>query len=322
MSVELGSKSEQFITMSSVVQGLRKSVTRNSVYTDTNELLGTLMEFWYHSQQQPESDFATGMRSFEAFTASYLPDLDPNSKKKWVGLLSGYINHFDSGFLGLTVSGSASVSFQSSDRWIQINNERIGDQTYFDFVSRSLLAQVKILAESGYYTGDPGLYYHASGSAALSDIGEYDAILSSNRLLDKNREIKTGEFASVSWGGVLAHVYASLGARIGYATPRWFDEFGVVFGIDKDAMNEFCIQKGIPNPHHQTYIGNGILLGDEVPLSFVREIYSTSLRKVVDLADWGRKYCPNAKVLPYGVVELPLRAGISKEQVPLFVSNL
>lgn len=133
------------------------------------------------------------------------------------------------------------------------------------YASESLINEVETIRDLGGLA--VGNVYHATSSVALPGISRQRALLSSKQLTEMTEPIVTGEITTDMgelhrhWGG-LEDVYASNSpVSLTYAKTVGNDEYPVIFGINKNAIEDKPLQ-GIDS-------GDGIRLGPRVDLKHV-----------------------------------------------------
>lgn len=175
------------------------------------------------------------------------------------------------------------------------------------YIARPVLEEIVFLLESGYRPPD---YSHASGSAALKGIAEEGAIVNSLELLEMGKGLKTGEKShymstdAVELRG-LGSIYTDKGdPRPGYNTLRWFDEYHVTFGINKERQSAYMRTTDVRyedsrDPEQLSYdtiMNEGTLVGRRVPLDAIDYVYAWHGRKE-DAEKWTKAHCPHAQVV-------------------------
>lgn len=175
------------------------------------------------------------------------------------------------------------------------------------YLARPVLEEIVFLLESGYRPPD---YSHASGSAALLGIADEGAIVNSLELLEKGKVPETGERshylstdAEVQRG--LGSIYADKGdPQQGYNTLRWFDQYHISFGINRERQNAYMRTTDVryedssesEQLSYDTIMNEGTLIGRRVPLSAVQYVYAWQGRKS-DAEEWAKAHCPHAQVI-------------------------
>lgn len=171
------------------------------------------------------------------------------------------------------------------------------------WVTLSVPEEVKKLMEEDKYPFRIDNRIHATGSAALENIGKAGAILSARESLKSNYKIKTGEYVeyvgrdgfSCSGGKKgLTQIFTSTNnfSSMDAGTQRWFDEFSVGFCIDVEKQNDYNMQNGLELSINKfNFSGEGIVVGPKVPLENVTAISAPKANEK-QVQEWIDQYCP------------------------------
>lgn len=161
------------------------------------------------------------------------------------------------------------------DEWIKVDEN--ADRAIF--VSQGVNAEYMRARESGRASFIE--YDHATTSAALPGIARERALLSRDEVEKRGGQVVSGERSDLS---PRVFVQEKFNYGIGYSNISWFDEFPVDIEISKDAPRERYA------PEH------GISLGTEVPIRFVKRIF-TPFSHEPEVKKWVAANAPHASVL-------------------------
>ena len=176
--------------------------------------------------------------------------------------------------------------------WI-LMPEKERENEDFHYVDADVIKEVVALLESDYVHPD---YTHASGSATLPAIAAHGAILSSTEAMNREQDILTGEQGTGS--GIFSgrgSVYVDRrGPRYGYHTLRWFNEFAVTFGINKErheALQQFRYSDG---SLMKDLGSEGTVVGPSVSLEAVDVVYYWK-KYEKEMRTWAEVSVPHAR---------------------------
>ena len=165
-------------------------------------------------------------------------------------------------------------------------NDRKGEYSG-DYVTTEVLDEMEQILEGN--TPWKCDYYHTTRSAALPSIGKKKAIVSARTLEEEGTRPITGEYCEKTdrkgkpttiGGKGLLSVYVSRSSEIfGYSFISWFDQYGVGFGINRERLARYYEDNDMKLIEHESYGGDGIPLGEIVPLDCVDIIYCNFVDK-------------------------------------------
>ncbi|OGY60378.1 MAG: hypothetical protein A3B23_01695 [Candidatus Colwellbacteria bacterium RIFCSPLOWO2_01_FULL_48_10] len=304
-------------------------------------LIDDLYNIFIFSQENPdaigESPWLKSFQSFEEFCTYYCPNASPHTQ--------AYLAHNIQKFVEWRVypsrevsirPGSASTIVSDNKLYMGKGNWTLMPEPFWDtpgsgsFVEEEVILEIISLIKNGYKEPD---YSHASGSEALENIGKQQAILSAAEALKSGVKPKTGEFFSyINHDGNsvtgrdtgLESVYADHGGpRYGYHIIRWFDEFFINFGINKQHQEEFMAKTDFRYGHGENrkdlsadWGGEGILIGNKVPLSSIDYVYYWKLYHDV-IKKWADKNLPGINLISLEAAQVLEKYGNSINTIAL-----
>lgn len=286
--------------------GTRAFGLDNEWYTHINFLYQTWVATKTTGIDLP-TDFVQSLGSYDSFMQSYCTNASLSVRSAfnfWIKWFTERIVHPKMILeLGQPLSKHYEITqrgvYEYKGAWhcIPSNNNM------YTYVEHEVIREVNLLTNTlKSFEAD---LFHATGSAALDGISQHRALLSARRSEEQGVLVKTGEYThkdnkgQIPVGGTegLENIYASAKVDSGYSTIRWFDEFPVVFGFKSDEVNDYLEhQYGWRVPHLKEVYGDGHKLGNEVPISLVRAIY-TQIKDLDRLRAWAKINAPNSVVI-------------------------
>ncbi len=265
--------------------------------------------------------------SFDAFRETYLAGVD----RRKVAMLRSQIEVATQKcvrpqrFVTLRVGGRGGYwndrenFYEAAGTWALLPNKTEYFNRQFQFVEVSVIDEIVQLLRAGY---KPSEYSHASGSAALSDIGQRGMLLSSAELSGEGAAVKTGEAGDARHGDGLWNVYGDRGIRGegSYNTIAWFDEYFVTFGVNAERQEAYLqtlapedwksgFYESLIGPMWETgkgkivdFGGEGNLLGPRVPLTALDAVYAWKANEA-EVRAWIRQFAPQAKFVSLEAVQ-------------------
>ena len=135
--------------------------------------------------------------------------------------------------------------------------------------------------------------FHVTSSVALDPIGEKKALVSSKKIREGGGDIVSGEVFGSDLIHSQVYVYPDKIADC-YGTPRWFDEYGVVFAISIARQEKYLERQ---NKKMGIFSNSeGWQIGDEVPLENINFI-AIPFAHLPDAEKWVSQNCPGTKIV-------------------------
>ncbi|KKR79048.1 MAG: hypothetical protein UU22_C0005G0021 [Parcubacteria group bacterium GW2011_GWA2_40_8] len=287
------------------------------------------------------------LRSFDQFCDYFCPDATPHAKAFIGHNVQRFIENVvhpsrDLQVYGRTLDvwGNGNRIYDQEGDWVLLP-ERFETMSGYRFAEKKIIEEIRSLVGGNYVSSD---YTHAAGSAALNGIAREQAILSAQEAVKAGIKPKTGEFVSYVHQesgkpstGILNSVYVDRGGpKYGYNIVKWFGEYFVTFGINKERQEEYLRSTDVryggyfdnePGKElsHDTLLNEGTLIGHRVPLSAVDVVYAWKTNEP-QVQEWIKLNCPQAKFVSLEAAQIlkdhtavigkmAQQEGISQEEV-------
>lgn len=224
-----------------------------------------------------ESELKNSLESTNAFADKFAPSSTKTEQGSAVRGLGEYVGTFILNKLNSSGIRTKDQETPQNNDWLEIpikNGKRI-------YVKKDVYISVlEELRKNSFTSGIPNnidghdLGFHATTSATLEGIGKYEALLSSKKIIELNEELKNGERLG-SFFGETQNTNEEISAYVGrvksvYGTPRWFDEFCILFAISLDKQGDYLKKQGKRVRYLSAY--NEVELGDTIPLKNIQYV--------------------------------------------------
>lgn len=297
------------------------------------ELLYELSQFAADAEEVKRAPWLRAFSSFDAFQETYLGEVERGK----VSMLRAQVEVATQKcvrpqrFVTLRVGGRGGYwnererFYEAAGTWVLLPGKTEYFNRQFQFVEAVVVDEIVQLLRSGYTPSD---YSHASGSAALSEIGRRGMIVSSAELMTMGAKVKTGETGDARHRGGLWNVYGDRGIRGegSYNTIAWFDEYFVTFGVSAPRQEAYLqtlspedwksgVYESLLGPIWEKgkgkivdFGGEGNLLGPRVPLTSLDTVYAWKARES-EVQEWIRQFAPQARFVSLEAVQALSAAG-------------
>lgn len=292
------------------------------------DLIHDLYQHSFRDESREQLPWLVSLHEADSFIQQFLPEIKARGvlmlKSMVMEYVRVYVHHPRIAELRIEDSRfkkwKGKDIFRNDGDWVALPDTWSSDwgEPVRKVVDRSVVQEIVELLEIQYQRPD---YTHATGSAALLGVGGEGALLSSYDAKERGVSVITGEHGqSQRWRdeesalNVHGSVYVDRGGpRFGYNTIRWFNEFFVTFGISEErqlahlaslkeergeAKEEFFDPYSIRDMG-----GEGILIGESVPLQNVDVVYAWKDR-LEDLQEWVDEHCPHVSVVSLEAVDV------------------
>jgi len=271
-------------------------------------LIDKLYNLYVLSGSAESPAWLSALRDFDSFVAYYCPQADPLAKRGLIDCVESFVRIsllpsrlYRPDFV-VTGGDAALPAYDDPGNWVRLHTA---------WVNMQVIDEARQLVSDGF-SAYQNLLTHDTGSAALSQIGENNAIWSAQRALRHGEKLVTGEYAysayqqaHTSLDGRQGHnkVYTSRDSLSSkkYTIQRWFNESPVTFGINEEKQREY------DRTHRGTtrYIEAGaeVAVGPVVPLENIAAIAAPKANEAVFRA-WIEAHCPTARFISYEAVDL------------------
>ena len=154
--------------------------------------------------------------------------------------------------------------YLASGQWFEIPTKKVIEYAIdASYVHQSIITDARQIGEFDM----SNFVFHDTSSASLNGISRQRAILSLNEIQRRQERVETGEnIANERIKTDIGNIYGTGdifghrgGTSLNYATTRWFNEFGLSFGIPKDLL-----------PQPPVYSPEGFILGSQIPIDAIR----------------------------------------------------
>lgn len=294
-----------------VIRGMVKE--RNFSYDAiiAEELFDPLYQVWQATRELPPEyplyELAQRLESFESFYESYFSGKPQDFQGPLITYFDMYLNFCHNPMEIRTVWIGPKEQrrtlglrqYPPEKTWISLEENNRGNTT--EVTTLEVLKQAHCLHEMELESED--LIFHSTGSSALAGIGEEEAILSASALLRRGGNLRSGEFVTLGQYNPtlnrpdspgLADVYGSPGTVSSYGYSRWFDEYEVVFGLDREKVRRRLLEETGKEPFLR-YSSEGACLGPRVPLDEAT-LLLTPNKHLPKLRAWAKEHAPEAVV--------------------------
>lgn len=283
-----------------------------SVDNTLNPFLDSVYNLWAATRGLPPTnplyEVAATLNTVDDFVGTYLPQVSRKFLVNFYHRVDRFVTTVQHPSRVIEVYPADLVnrpqqrSYSYQGRWVNIPpRSRIG--------ASGIYAEEEVIREAAELKRIPRAnFYHQTGSAALPGIAKHAALLSANQISKRGTTVKTGEYVS----SIDAYdnepedsnvVLGSSGIARGYSLARWFDEFHVSFGINRQRLTDFLMKKGVKIPRFEDWANEGIVLGNEVPLAAIDTLHSDSVY-LPRIKEWSSRFCPGVTICSFEALEL------------------
>lgn len=290
------------------IQSLFQDIFRSpsSYSTETNPLVAPIHLAWKNAQER--EDVEPGLRDCLRTPRDFVEKAAPKQSKVAPGLVLRGLGHRVGIYIQTEADTFGIQTYRKKGRfvsrgqapqepeWVSTNTNDVEDV----YVKREVIEELRHHGGVDIY----GCGFHATTSATLDGIERRGAIVSSKTVLESGELLTNGEVLGAD-RYCHSHVYVYTDKiSDGYGTPRWFDEYTVVFGISMEKQREYL-------ERHRKSMGmwsrsDGCEVGEDVPLENLDFIaaHSVYLGKLIP---WVRKNCPSVSVISREALYLKYR---------------
>lgn len=185
--------------------------------------------------------------------------------------------------------------FTPSGEWELLESDDYSET----YVHRGVLNELKNLK------GDEvphDVRFHATTSQVMMAIPKDGALVCSSEILNNGKSLINGERMYSKRGH--PNVFVDPDQILwSYGRPRWFDQFGVAFGVSIEDQKKYLEQLG----ERVEYAGSdGFEIGSKVPMENIKVI-SAPASHLDEVKTWASVNCPGAKVISREVMKLKFR---------------
>lgn len=266
----------------------------DSYSSHTNPLVAPIHLAWKNVREGGDADLdlKTGLESPRSFISRVAPE---PKKVKFGQMLRGLGHRIgqymitegeEEGVKTFIKKGRFATDYQppQGEDWVQLDSTDWQDI----FAKKGVVTEASDLCLETF-----GIGFHSTSSAALNGISKKGALVSSREINEAHEEVVSGEVFGTNQVHSQVYVYQDKIAD-SYGTPRWFDEYEVVFAISIARQEKYLERQ---NKKMGIFSNSeGWQIGDNVPLENINFI-AVPFAHLPDAEKWVSQDCPGTKIV-------------------------